>query len=500
MTTVHSILTRRQTGVLLHITSLPGKPDQGDLGPEAYRFIDFLADCGVSVWQILPIGPTHSDNSPYQCLSAHAGNPLFIDLDELVKQGWLAASDLLPAAGTIDSNHRRVCLRQAAAAFRKDTRHPLQPAYRKFCREQECWLSDYALFMALREHHGQTAWQTWPVELRDREADALTRVRRKLATPVSNVKFEQFIFARQWNALRHYATAKNIVLFGDVPIFVSDDSADVWASRKDFDLREDGYPRVVAGVPPDYFSATGQRWGNPHYDWAAMQADDFRWWMGRFRSQLALHDWLRIDHFRGLEAYWEIPAGSETAMEGRWIKAPGEQLLETVFNKLNGADLPLVAENLGIITPEVEALRNRFDLPGMLILQFAFDSDDTNPYLPRNHTENNVVYTGTHDNDTTLSWYQNLDSGLQQHVLNQIGQFLNREVHDMPAALNECALASRSRLAILPLQDILGLGQGYRMNTPGTCSGNWSWRFEWNQVSADTSARLREQIERYGRS
>ncbi len=500
MTTVHSILTRRQTGVLLHITSLPGKPDQGDLGPEAYRFIDFLADCGVSVWQILPIGPTHSDNSPYQCLSAHAGNPLFIDLDELVKQGWLAASDLLPAAGTIDSNHRRVCLRQAAAAFRKDTRHPLQPAYRKFCREQEFWLSDYALFMALREHHGQTAWQTWPVELRDREADALTRIRRKLATPVSNVKFEQFIFARQWNALRHYATAKNIVLFGDVPIFVSDDSADVWASRKDFDLREDGYPRVVAGVPPDYFSATGQRWGNPHYDWAAMQADDFRWWMGRFRSQLALHDWLRIDHFRGLEAYWEIPAGSETAMEGRWIKAPGEQLLETVFNKLNGADLPLVAENLGIITPEVEALRNRFDLPGMLILQFAFDSDDTNPYLPRNHTENNVVYTGTHDNDTTLSWYQNLDSGLQQHVLNQIGQFLNREVHDMPAALNECALASRSRLAILPLQDILGLGQGYRMNTPGTCSGNWSWRFEWNQVSADTSARLREQIERYGRS
>ena len=501
VTTVHSILTRRQTGVLLHITSLPGQPDQGDLGRDAYRFVDLLAAGGVSVWQVLPIGPTHSDNSPYQCLSAHAGNPLFIDLDWLVEQGWLATDDIAPET-TTGSAYRRPCLRKAGAAFRKDSRHPLQAAYRKFCKTQESWLADFALFTALREHHGHTAWQTWPEELRDREPEALARFRRKLATPISNVKFEQFVFAHQWNALRQYANDRHIILFGDVPIFVSDDSADVWAARRNFNLREDGYPRVVAGVPPDYFSATGQRWGNPHYDWDAMQADGFEWWVNRFRSQLALHDWLRIDHFRGLEAYWEIPAESDTAMEGRWVKAPGGELLETVFNTLSGAGLPLVAENLGIITPEVEALRARFDLPGMLILQFAFDSDDSNPYLPWNHTENNVVYTGTHDNDTTLSWYQNLEPDMQRQVLERIGHFLNRPVQesDMPEALNECALASPARLAILPMQDILGQGQGHRMNTPGTCTGNWSWRFDWSQVSHDLGTRLREQIGRYDRS
>lgn len=502
MTTVHSILTRRQTGVLLHITSLPGRSDQGDLGTDAYCFIDFLAECGVSVWQILPIGPTHPDNSPYQCLSAHAGNPLLIDLDWLVQQGWLTVNDIIPDQTNTHSAYRRACLKKAGTLFRKDTRHPLQSAYRKFCKEQESWLPDFALFMAIREHHGQSAWQTWPQNLRDREPDALAKIRRKLATPISNIKFEQFVFAHQWSALRQYAATRNITLFGDMPIFVSDDSADVWASRNDFKLREDGYPSVVAGVPPDYFSATGQRWGNPHYNWDAMQADGFRWWLNRFRSQLALHDWLRIDHFRGLEAYWEIPADSETAMEGHWVNAPGEALLETVINTLNGEGLPLVAENLGIITPEVEALRERFDLPGMLILQFAFDGDDSNPYLPKNHTENNVVYTGTHDNDTTLSWYQNLGFDMQQHVLHRIAEFLGQNVSDLPAmpeVLNVCALASCSRLAILPMQDILGLGTGHRMNTPGTCTGNWSWRFEWDQLSADIKTRLRDQIRQYDR-
>jgi len=500
VTTAKSILTRRQTGVLLHITSLPGKPDHGDLGQDAYRFIDFLAECGVSVWQILPIGPTHTDNSPYQCLSAHAGHPDLIDLDWLAAQGWLSAAELVADGSQDWSAHRKACLTKSSAAFRKDSKHRLQSAYRKFCREQDSLLPDYALFMALRGQFGHKAWQTWPEPLRDRDPEALRKVRRQLATPISHVKFEQFVFAEQWKGLRQYAASRNVLLFGDMPIFVSDDSADVWATRNEFKLTPEGYPCVVAGVPPDYFSATGQRWGNPHYDWDVMQSNGFKWWLGRFRSQLALHDWVRIDHFRGLEAYWEIPASSETAMEGHWVKAPGTEMLETVVNTLGGDGLPLVAENLGIITPEVEALRARFDLPGMLILHFAFDSDDSNPYLPENHTENNVVYTGTHDNDTTLSWFDGLTPEMQQHVRYKISQFLGKDVDNMPEALNECALASRSRLAILPMQDILGLGQGHRMNTPGTTSGNWSWRYDWSQVTPLIKSRLREHISQHHRS
>lgn len=494
MTQAHSILDRRRAGILLHITSLPSGPHNGDLGRDAYRFIDFLVDCGISVWQTLPINPTHPDGSPYQCLSAHAGNPLLIDLQWLVDRGWLNGDDA-PAKKATPIQYRRNCLKAAFESFKQSPDDGCWRAYGEFVESQKSWLSDYALFIALREEQECRPWQNWPAPIREHQPAALEAARLRLADDIARVKFEQFVFFRQWQELRDYAREKGIILFGDIPIFVAGDSADVWARQDDFDLREDGFARVVAGVPPDYFSATGQRWGNPHYDWARMEADGFSWWLERFRSQLSLYDWVRIDHFRGFEAYWEIPVESETAMHGRWVKAPGEALLETVFTALDGSGLPLVAENLGIITPEVEALRHRFDIPGMLILQFAFDGGPGNPYLPHNHTTNNVVYTGTHDNDTTLSWYEGLNPEQQAHVYKYLG---NPEVR-MPWALVQSALASVARLTILPMQDILELGKGHRMNTPGTIEDNWSWRFSWDQLNPANAAELAEMIRLYGR-
>ncbi|BBL76408.1 4-alpha-glucanotransferase [Methylomagnum ishizawai] len=498
MTQAHSILDRRRAGVLLHITSLPGLPDNGDLGAHAYRFVDFLADHGVTVWQTLPIGPTHPDGSPYQCLSAHAGNPWMIDLEWLLRRGWLDEADIAAAWTAPDpTGHRGQCLAKAYGRFAQlpaDNEH--RQAYRRFYAAQAGWLADYALFIALRQELKHRPWQDWPIALRDREPAALDEARRRLAEGVGRVGFEQFVFFQQWGELRDYAKRRGVLLFGDMPIFIASDSADVWAQREYFDLREDGQARVVAGVPPDYFSATGQRWGNPHYLWARMAEDGFRWWLDRIRSQLALYDWVRIDHFRGFEAYWEIPAESETAMHGRWVEAPGAALLDTVFATLDGAGLPLVAENLGIITPEVEALRNRFDIPGMLILQFAFDGGPDNPYLPHNHTPNNVVYTGTHDNDTTLSWFEGLSEAQRAHVYEYLGQSNLK----MPWALAQSALASVAKLAILPMQDILEQGKGYRMNTPGTMDDtNWRWRFRWDQLQEEQGAELARLIHLYGR-
>ncbi|BBA34228.1 4-alpha-glucanotransferase [Methylocaldum marinum] len=498
MTHAHSILDRRRAGILLHITSLPGGLGNGDLGQDAHRFVDFLAASGISVWQTLPINPTHSDGSPYQCLSAHAGNPLMIDLNWLTDHGWLPAMrDTIDRTAIAD--YRIRCIKQAFGSFRNCPRNEYHAAHDEFVKTQDWWLSDYALFIALREEQGGRTWQEWPIDMRDREAAAMEAARSRLADRIAEVKFEQFVFFEQWMELRRYANQQGVLLFGDMPIFVAGNSADVWACREFFDLTDNGYARAVAGVPPDYFSATGQRWGNPHYNWERMQVTGFRWWLDRFRSQLALYDWVRIDHFRGLEAYWEIPAESETAVHGRWVKAPGEALLETVFNTLNGSGLPLVAENLGIITPEVEALRHRFDIPGMLILQFAFDGGDDNPYLPHNHTENNVVYTGTHDNDTTLSWYENLPDDQRQRVSNYLRDHCGEHEVRMPQGLVRCALASVARLAILPMQDVLGLGQGHRMNTPGTISDNWRWRFSWKQLTKRTAKNLAAWVRNHGR-
>ncbi len=471
-----SVLDFRRSGVLLHISSLPGSGGCGTLGIEARRFVDFLCDAGFSVWQTLPINPPHADGSPYQCLSVHAGNPALIDPEWLVEQGWISSSTELRRA---DGEWMRV----AFEAFRQRFRdvEPTHSSYQRFLSEHEWWLADYTLYMAIREECGHDPWQEWPVALRDRWPAALQAARRRLASTIARFAFEQYLFFTQWGDLRDYARSRGVVLFGDMPIFVAADSADVWSSRHYFDLDPLGYPRVVAGVPPDYFSATGQRWGNPHYDWAAMESDGFSWWVGRLRSQLELYDWVRIDHFRGFEAYWEIPADSDTAIQGRWIKAPGDRLLETFQRVLDGGGLPLVAEDLGIITDEVEALRDRFSLPGMKILQFAFDGGPTNPYLPHHHPPNCVVYTGTHDNDTTLGWFEGLDPD-QQHA---VYEYLGCPEIPMPWALVRCALASEAGLAMLPMQDLLGLGAGFRMNTPGTVEGNWQWRYEWSQVTPD---------------
>jgi 4-alpha-glucanotransferase len=495
VTQAHSILDRRRAGVLLHITSLPGGRDHGSLGRDAYRFVDFLADCGISVWQTLPIGPTHPDGSPYQCLSAHAGNPLMIDLQWLADRGWLQDVEAWSESASSVSS-RSGALRAAFEVFKQTPQDEHWRAYGEFVTAHDGWLPDYALFIALREELDRRPWQDWPVPLRERQPAALEAARLRLAERVAQVKFEQFVFFQQWRELREYARQRGVLLFGDMPIFIAGDSADVWAHQDYFDLRDDGYARVVAGVPPDYFSAIGQRWGNPHYNWTRMEADGFSWWLERFRSQLALYDWVRIDHFRGFEAYWEIPAESETAIHGHWVEAPGAALLEAVFAALDGSGLPLVAENLGIITPEVEALRTRFDIPGMLVLQFAFDGGPGNPYLPHNHSANNVVYTGTHDNDTTLSWYEGLPEEQQRHVR----EYLGDPGLPMPRALMQSALASVARLAILPMQDVLEQGAGHRMNTPGTMGGNnWRWRFTWDQLNDEKAAELARMVRLYGR-
>jgi 4-alpha-glucanotransferase len=495
LTQAQSILDRRRAGILLHITSLPGELDCGDLGAEAKRFVDFLVSSGCTLWQTLPIGPPHEDRSPYQCMSVHAGDPQMINLEWLLEKGWL--KELLPRLeGESSSVYRLACLKQAYAGFLASAGAYDRRMLERFRQEQAHWLEDYALFVALREEYGRTSWHAWPQPLRDRQAEALAAARVRLAAAVDQVCFEQFVFFRQWQELRAYAKSRGVILFGDMPIFVACDSADVWAQREYFDLDEAGQPRVVAGVPPDYFSAVGQRWGNPHYNWARMEEDGFSWWIERVRGQMALYDWVRIDHFRGFEAFWEIPADQETAIQGRWVKAPGEALLRALFGALDGVGLPLVAENLGVITPEVEALREQFHIPGMLILQFAFDGGPDNPYLPANHVENDVVYTGTHDNDTSLSWYQHLSPEQRQVVDEHLAEY----AEPMPWALVCAALASRARLAILPMQDVMGLGEGHRMNQPGTMGGgNWRWRFHWDQVSSEHSIWLGRMIRRYDR-
>jgi len=488
----NSVLERRRAGILLHITSLPGGGDLGDLGEDAFRFIDFLSSCDLSVWQTLPVGPTHSDGSPYQCLSAHAGNPLLIDLDWLVKRGLLTAARA--DAGKTDRKSRLACLRDAYDRFSEGGFHPLAEKVALFVHFHSYWLEDFALFMALKRHYQERPWWEWPQALRDREPEALRKKREELGRDVRQVEFEQFVFFQQWKSLQRHAHQQGVLLFGDMPIFVATDSADVWANRRYFRLDEAGHPTVVAGVPPDYFSATGQRWGNPHYDWEAIQRDGFSWWIARMHTQLELFDWVRIDHFRGFEAYWEIPAESETAINGRWVEAPGDALLEAIYERFGA--LPLIAENLGIITPEVEALRKKFAIPGMLVLQFAFDGGPSNPYLPHNHASDNVVYTGTHDNDTTLSWFESLSPGQQGHVY----EYLGHPQASMPWALMRTAFASVAMLAVVPMQDVLGFGQGERMNTPGTTEGNWQWRFSWDQLQSSYGDQLRHWAHLYGRA
>ncbi len=488
-----SLLDKRRAGVLLHITSLPGRGECGDLGREAYNFINFLHDAGVSVWQTLPLGMPHGDGSPYQCLSAHAGNPALISIDWLVEKGWLQSNECCPECDAASEFSKSCQIGKAFSAFKSSAAEAEQDDFQQFCKDKASWLDDFALFIALRNVFAQRSWNHWPEALKQRDADALKEARHLLSEALEAIKFEQYVFFRQWRELKVFAGQQGVLLFGDIPIFVAYDSADVWANRDIFKLNEAGEMEVVAGVPPDYFSEKGQRWGNPHYDWDYLQKTGFQWWVERLESQYEMFDILRIDHFRGLEAAWEVPAEEDTAINGKWVRAPGRELLQAIQKAF--PSLALVAEDLGIITKEVEALRDDFDLPGMKILQFAFDGHNDNPYLPMNYTQNCVVYTGTHDNDTTLGWFESLSDFEKQRVYDYLGW----SSMPMPNVLIYAAMASIANLAVIPMQDILRLGAADRMNTPGTMEGNWHWRFDWSQLTGDKVGYLSHLIRMFDR-
>ncbi len=487
-----TVFSQRRAGVLLHPSSLPGAQRIGDIGDEARNFLHFIADCGLSVWQMLPLGPTHLDGSPYQCLSAHAGNTELINLRWLVQRGWLDRSEL--AKGVAHSNEP-ILLRAADNFFtRADT--DSRQAFDRFVKDNASWLDDYALFMALRQVYDDRSWTKWPLCYRFRDVDSINEAREQQLDYIRFIQFGQFVFFSQWLELRDYAKSLGILLFGDMPIYMSLDSADVWSRKENFLMLPNGRCRYVAGVPPDAFSDVGQLWGNPLYDWDYQQQHGFDWWLERFTTQLELFDLVRIDHFRGLEACWHVPADADTAVDGEWVESPGAELLRVLHDRFDA--LPLVAEDLGLITAKVRRLRDDFNLPGMSVLQFAFDGNNDNLYLPHNHTRNSVVYTGTHDNDTSLGWYRQLPDHARIHLHRYLGH-ADREHLDMPWTLNRCALASVARLAILPMQDILGLGTEHRMNTPGTTEDNWKWRFDWSQVWPQLPGDLRSLVQLYQR-
>ncbi len=482
-----SVFSARRAGVLLHVTSLPGRWKKGDIGPEAFHFVDFLSGAGQTVWQVLPLTPPDHCGSPYQSYSAHAADPELISIDRLIEWGWLS-SDIT------SDQERKELLIQAHRHFLDHASEGDQSALAQFTLEEgKRWLDDYALFIALKHEHDGLSWQHWPPEYRDRDDQVLSGARERNQAMIDQVVFEQYVFFRQWKELRHYANDRGVLMFGDMPIFVAHDSADVWANRDYFFLDDSGVATTVAGVPPDYFSATGQRWGNPHYRWDRMQIDDFHWWRERIATELSRFDIIRIDHFRGFEAFWEIPACEETAISGRWVEAPGDRLFASLQRHFG--PLPVVAEDLGVITDAVTQLRKDYGMPGMKILQFAFGGGANNPYLPHHHETNGVVYTGTHDNDTTCSWYESLSEETRKHV----GDYLGGSNEQMPWALIRAALSSIACMAIIPMQDVLGLGAGQRMNTPGTDSGNWSWRFHWDQLEEQACHQLKHMTELYGR-
>lgn len=490
----------RECGILLHPTSLPGPGGIGSLGPEARRFVDFLHEAGQSIWQVLPLGHTSYGNSPYMCYSAFAGNPLLINLERLVEEGDLKRSDLPDdfSNDRVDyhavSEYKYGALRKAATTFFDRGKTWRMEEFWHFC-DTTPWLHDFALFMALKDRYEgkATSWSDWPENLAGRDPQALEEASRELGHAIGEQKYRQWQFFRQWRETREYANERGIGVFGDIPIFVAYDSADVWANPRLFRLDEKGRPTVVAGVPPDYFSKTGQLWGNPLYDWEEMARRGYGWWIDRVRASLDLYDLLRIDHFRGFAGYWEVRAGEKTAKNGRWVPGPGEAFfhaLESVLGKL-----PFVAEDLGVITPDVEALRDRFSFPGMKILHFAFGSGPDNPYLPHNHVRNSVVYTGTHDNDTTAGWFSALSEREKKKVLRYLGTSGDDIVSDMMRT----ALASVADTVIIPLQDVLGLPSDGRMNLPGTAGGNWSWRLRSGQISSKMTKRLLDMTELYGR-
>jgi 4-alpha-glucanotransferase len=504
----------RRSGILLHPTSLPGRFGIGELGPEAHRFAAFLAGAGQRLWQVLPLGPTGYGDSPYQCFSAFAGNPLLVSLDLLVEDGWLLEADLADAPDfpkdSVDydavSAFKLPLLDRAFDRFDAVAAPADRDAFEAFRRANASWLDDYALYMAVKAAHGGAHWAEWEAGIRRREPDAVARWQRQEARAIQARELGQYVFFRQWQRLKDACASRDVALMGDIPIFVSGDSADVWSHPELFRLEPDGRPTVVAGVPPDYFSATGQLWGNPIYDWDEMARTGYAWWIERFRAALELVDLVRLDHFRGFEAYWEIPAREETAINGEWVKGPGAALFEALREALG--ELPIVAENLGVITPEVEELRERFGFPGMAILQFAFGRDPEGAkFQPHNYPRNRVVYTGTHDNDTTVGWWTSAGAADSTRTDDEVQDeraralaYLDAEGRDIHWAFIRAALASVADTAIVPLQDVLGLGSEARMNLPGRGSGNWRWRFTDGSLTDEIRERLRKMAELYGRT
>ena len=512
-TTPEPLLARRRSGILLHPTSLPGPHGVGDLGAPARRFVEFLAAAGQTVWQVLPLAPTGYGDSPYQALSAFAGNPLLVDLDELAARGWLAPDDLAPPHpfpdGEVDYGEvapwKAALLRRAAAAFEARAGPGDREGLEAFVRRAP-WVNEVALFLALKEEHGGVAWTAWPASLAHRDPAALAAARRRLAPAVRAHAFTQWIFDAQWSALRAHAHALGVALMGDLPIYLAHDSAEVWARRQLFRLDGEGRPLAVAGVPPDYFSATGQLWGNPLHDWEAQARTGYRFWIERMAANLRLFDLLRLDHFRGFQAFWEVPAGVPTAERGRWVPGPGAALFQALEAALG--PLPLVAEDLGVITPDVEALRRSLGLPGMAILQFAFGRDpQADGFKPHNYERDRVAYTGTHDNDTALGWWRSGAGAGSTRTAAEVEAeraharaYLATDGREMNWVLLRAVQASVARLAIAPLQDVLGLGSEARMNRPSTASGNWRWRFGEGALTPALAGRLRELAALYGRS
>jgi 4-alpha-glucanotransferase len=484
----------RSSGILLHPTSLPGPFGSGDLGATSYHFVDWLAVAGQKLWQMLPLGPVGMGDSPYMCLSAFAGEPMLIDLKELFDRGWLpkGALEQVPSFnkhkvhfGDVKSFRMEILRTAAKNFFEKDAKAEVDD-FRAFCKKQKAWLEDYALFMALIQKYNGAEWSTWDPELVKRSPAAMKKVRTELEQEIGFWEFTQWCFFRQWFALKRYANERGVKIVGDIPIFIAFQSADVWANPHLFHLDKNMKPKVVAGVPPDYFSVTGQRWGNPLYDWKAMHEEHYSWFIERIKTTLELVDIVRIDHFRGFAGYWEIPATEATAVKGRWVKGPGAKLFDAIEKKLG--KMPIIAEDLGEITPDVVELRDRYDFPGMRILQFAFAADTKNNFLPHNYIANTVVYSGTHDNDTTIGWFTSATEREREFVKKYVGTS-GEQIH---WDLMRIASQSVAVMAVFPFQDVLGLGTEARMNMPGHALGNWSWRFTWEQVQAWHALKLYE--------
>ena len=491
----------RTSGILLHPTSLPGRFGVGDLAQEAFGFVDFLARSQQTLWQVLPLGPTGYGDSPYACFSAFAGNPLLISPNVLLEEGLLHADDLADApafphdhvdyGGVI--RFKMTLLRRSYDLFERRATRRQKDEFDQFCQEQASWLDDFALFMSVKSKYGGSVWSTWDRDIATRQPSAVDGCARALSEQMRFHKHAQYQFCKQWSGLKRYANERNIRIVGDAPIFVAYDSADAWANPDLFHFDEAGSPTVVAGVPPDYFSETGQLWGNPIYRWDVMAKRGYDWWIRRIRATLTLVDWIRLDHFRGFEAYWAVPAGSKTAVKGKWMAGPGADLFAALQASLG--KLPVIAEDLGLITPEVQALRRRFGFPGMKVLQFAFSTNGTHPFLPHNYETNYVVYPGTHDNDTVLGWFQ----GLAQKERESVLRYLGTDGRDISWDLIRSALASVADMAVIQLQDILCLGSEARMNFPGRLGGNWIWRYEDHMLPDETIARLAELTDTYGR-